>query len=73
MARRSSTMHRSSTTNHLAERLANDTLKCRCPRVDRPSKQLVDVYHAKLLDGYTLLFEQHKAAFGWGQKGLKFV
>mmetsp|Transcript_34529 Transcript_34529/g.111193 ORF Transcript_34529/g.111193 Transcript_34529/m.111193 type:complete len:359 (-) Transcript_34529:234-1310(-) len=44
-----------------------------CPRVDRPSKQLVDVYHAKLLDGYTLLFEQHKAAFGWGQKELKFV
>jgi len=41
--------------------------------VDRPSKQLVDVYHAKLLDGYTLLFEQHKAAFGWGQKELKFV
>ena len=40
---------------------------------DRPSKQLVDEYHAKLLDGYTLLFEQHKAAFGWGQKELKFV
>jgi len=41
--------------------------------VDRPSKQLVDEYHAKLLDGYMHLFEQHKAAFGWGQKELKFV
>jgi 2-acylglycerol O-acyltransferase 2 len=44
-----------------------------CPRIEKPSKELVDQYHAKLLEGYAELFEQHKAAYGWEQKKLRFV
>lgn len=44
-----------------------------CPRVEKPSREMVDEYHAKLLAGYKELFEQHKAAYGWSTKELKFV
>jgi hypothetical protein len=44
-----------------------------CPHVEKPSRELVDEYHAKLLERYAELFEQHKAAYGWESKKLRFV
>lgn len=45
----------------------------RCPKIEHPSKQDVDKYHAILLKNYEQLFEEHKEAYGWGDKKLKFV
>jgi 1-acyl-sn-glycerol-3-phosphate acyltransferase len=44
-----------------------------CPKVDEPTQVLIDEFHAKLVDGYQQVFEQHKRAFGWGHKQLKIV
>jgi 1-acyl-sn-glycerol-3-phosphate acyltransferase len=44
-----------------------------CPRTAEPTKEQINEYHQKLLDSYQELFDQHKAAYGWGGKVLKFV
>lgn len=44
-----------------------------CPQMDAPTQADIDLYHAKLLQAYTTLFEQHKHAYGWGHKTLSFV
>jgi 1-acyl-sn-glycerol-3-phosphate acyltransferase len=44
-----------------------------CPRIEKPSRELVDEYHGKLLERYAELFEQHKVAYGWESKKLRFV
>jgi 1-acyl-sn-glycerol-3-phosphate acyltransferase len=44
-----------------------------CPKIDDPTQQQIDEYHAKLLAAYRDLFETHKEAYGWGNKTLKFV
>ena len=44
-----------------------------CPQTDAPSAELINEYHAKLMAGYMQVFEQHKAAYGWGDRTLKLV
>jgi len=44
-----------------------------CPKLDAPTNQQVEEYHARLLDGYRALFKAHKAACGEAEKELKFV
>ena len=44
-----------------------------CPQTDEPSAELINEYHAKLMAGYMQVFEQHKAAYGWGDRTLKLV
>jgi len=44
-----------------------------CPKTAEPSQQLIDEYHAKLVEGYVRVFEQHKDAFGWAHKELQLV
>ena len=45
----------------------------KCPQIDEPTKEQINEYHEKLLDSYQVLFDKHKAAYGWGNKTLKFV
>ena len=45
----------------------------RCPKMDEPTQQDIDKYHGLLVKGYEQLFEQHKEAYGWGDKKLQFV
>jgi len=45
----------------------------RCPKIADPTQQDVDKYHSVLVKNYEQLFEQHKEAYGWGNKKLKFV
>ena len=45
----------------------------RCPKIDQPTQQDIDKYHGLLLKHYEDLFEQHKEAYGWSDKKLKFV
>jgi len=44
-----------------------------CPLTEAPTQELIDEYHAKLMDGYHAVFEQHKAAYGWAGRKLKLV
>eukprot|EP00964_Phaeocystis_antarctica_P128616 scaffold92411_cov69-Phaeocystis_antarctica.AAC.2 len=44
-----------------------------CPQTDAPSDELINEYHAKLMAGYMQVFEQHKAAYGWGDRTLKLT
>ena len=44
-----------------------------CPKIEQPTQEDIDKYHKQLLDNYEELFEQHKDAYGWGHKKLKFV
>jgi 1-acyl-sn-glycerol-3-phosphate acyltransferase len=44
-----------------------------CPRVQDPTKEQIDKYHQQLLESYQQLFDKHKAAYGWGDRKLKFV
>jgi hypothetical protein len=45
----------------------------RCPYIAEPTQQDIDKYHALLVHAYDQLFEQHKEAYGWGDKKLKFA
>ena len=45
----------------------------KCPKIEEPTQQDSDKYHGLLLKGYDQLFEQHKVAYGWGDKKLQFV
>ena len=36
-------------------------------------KQLIDRYHAKLVQGFCQVFDTHKVAYGWGDKSLELV
>ena len=45
----------------------------RCPKINDPTKEDIDKYHSQLVQGYEQLFDQHKEAYGWGDKKLKFV
>lgn len=40
---------------------------------DNPTEEQIDALHAQLLAAITELFENHKAALGWGQRRLIFV
>jgi Diacylglycerol acyltransferase len=44
-----------------------------CPKMENPTQQQIDEYHAKLLDGFQTVFDQHKEAYGWKDKTLEFV
>lgn len=44
-----------------------------CPKVDHPTQEQIDQYHARLLNGYQEVFDQHKVAYGWKGKKLHFV
>jgi len=44
-----------------------------CPKISDPTKEDIEIYHSMLLKKYANLFEQHKEAYGWGDKELKFV
>ena len=39
----------------------------------QPTQGDIDETHAKVLDAHRCLFEEHRAAFGWGRKELVFV
>lgn len=43
-----------------------------CPLIAEPTKDDIEKYHNLMLDSYKELFDQHKAAFGWENKNLKF-
>jgi hypothetical protein len=45
----------------------------KCPKVENPTQEEIDKYHGLLVKGYEQVFEQHKKAYGWGDKVLKFV
>jgi len=45
----------------------------RCPKIADPTQADIDKYHCILLKNYEQLFEEHKEAYGWGDKKLKFV
>lgn len=44
-----------------------------CPKIENPTQEEIDKYHGLLLKGYEQVFEQHKKAYGWGDKTLQFV
>ena len=44
-----------------------------CPLTAEPTQADVDSYHKQLLNNFEQVFEQHKAACGYGDKKLKFV
>mmetsp|Transcript_22256 Transcript_22256/g.53917 ORF Transcript_22256/g.53917 Transcript_22256/m.53917 type:complete len:376 (+) Transcript_22256:27-1154(+) len=44
-----------------------------CPKIAEPTQAEIDLYHSRLLKAYEDLFEQHKEAYGWGDKKLKFA
>jgi hypothetical protein len=44
-----------------------------CPRIAEPSNDDVDQYHAQMVAGFQRVFDQHKEAYGWGDKTLKVV
>jgi len=44
-----------------------------CPKIDDPTQEQINQYHEQLLENYRQVFEQHKAAYGWKEKTLKFV
>eukprot|EP00397_Hematodinium_sp_SG-2012_P053239 GEMP01063432.1.p1 GENE.GEMP01063432.1~~GEMP01063432.1.p1 ORF type:complete len:269 (+),score=61.74 GEMP01063432.1:101-907(+) len=57
----------------LGERSAIDSGKSQvgcCLRACTPS---IDSFHARLLAGYTKIFDTHKKSYGWGHKKLVFV
>jgi hypothetical protein len=45
----------------------------KCPKVENPTQEEIDKYHGLLVKGYEKVFEQHKKAYSWGDKVLKFV
>jgi 2-acylglycerol O-acyltransferase 2 len=44
-----------------------------CPKIEEPTQQEIDKYHGLLMKGYQQVFNQHKEAYGWGDKTLQFV
>ncbi|CAB9514222.1 Diacylglycerol O-acyltransferase 2-like protein 6 [Seminavis robusta] len=44
-----------------------------CPKTESPTQEQINEYHAKLLEGYQQVFDQHKTAYGWKDKTLEFV
>eukprot|EP00804_Cyclotella_cryptica_P011873 CCRYP_004381-RA/>CCRYP_004381-RA protein AED:0.20 eAED:0.20 QI:196/1/1/1/1/1/2/1250/374 len=44
-----------------------------CPKIENPTQEEIDKFHGLLLKGYENVFEQHKKAYGWGDKTLQFV
>jgi hypothetical protein len=44
-----------------------------CPKTDDPTKEQINDYHARLLQSYQEVFDQHKEAYGWKEKRLHFV
>ena len=44
-----------------------------CPTIPNPTMEQVDEWHARMLQGYTDVFETHKAACGAAHKTLRFV
>eukprot|EP00934_Nitzschia_sp_Nitz4_P003445 Nitzschia sp. Nitz4//scaffold369_size34440//21887//23005//NITZ4_007844-RA/size34440-processed-gene-0.25-mRNA-1//-1//CDS//3329549371//3435//frame0 len=45
----------------------------KCPLTPQPTKAEIDEYHAKMVEGFAQIFEQHKEAYGWAHKKLKIV
>lgn len=44
-----------------------------CPQMADPSKEDILKYHQTMLESFSQVFDQHKAAYGWADKKLKFV
>jgi 1-acyl-sn-glycerol-3-phosphate acyltransferase len=44
-----------------------------CPLTAEPSQELINKYHAKMLQGFQATFDKHKKAYGWEKKELKIV
>jgi 1-acyl-sn-glycerol-3-phosphate acyltransferase len=44
-----------------------------CPQMAEPTQADIDLYHKKMLASFQQVFEQHKTAYGWADKKLKFV
>jgi len=44
-----------------------------CPAIAEPTKDDVNKYHAQMVAGFQQVFDQHKEAYGWGNKTLKIV
>ena len=44
-----------------------------CPHIAEPTNDEVNQYHAKMVAGFQNVFDQHKEAYGWGEKTLKIV
>ena len=45
----------------------------KCPKIENPTQEQIDKYHSLMIEGYKQVFEQHKNAYGWGDKTLQFV
>ena len=45
----------------------------KCPKIENPTQEEIDKYHVLLMKGYEQVFEEHKKAYGWGDKTLQFV
>ena len=45
----------------------------KCPKIENPTQEEIDKYHGLSMTGYEQVFEQHKKAYGWGDKTLQFV
>lgn len=44
-----------------------------CPLIAEPTKDDVNRYHAEMVAGFQQVFQEHKHAYGWGDKTLKVV
>jgi len=44
-----------------------------CPQISDPTNADIEKYHQQMLQHFEQLFDQHKAAYGWAHKKLKFV
>ena len=44
-----------------------------CPQIADPTNADIEKYHQQMLQHFEKLFDQHKAAYGWAHKKLKFV
>jgi hypothetical protein len=44
-----------------------------CPQIDEPTNEEINKYHQQMLDSFKQVFDQHKGAYGWPDKKLKFV
>lgn len=45
----------------------------RCDRIENPTQEQIDAYHAQMIEGFKNTFETHKGAYGWSKKQLKVV
>ena len=44
-----------------------------CPMMSEPSIDDINLYHARMVAGFQQVFDQHKEAYGWGEKVLTIV